>query len=204
MPNPLRRPAASVRREASPGSQIDGSFDSEVDGGVGRGGGTASGRGGALLSGGSAAAGDGAADALPAQQVTGVSTAVPGGPAAGPSTFPAAWSGDVATAMGAGMIPGMAAMAGVGSSPDWWNSAAALGPDWLASVLAAAMAPASTSTETQLPERGAGQAQVEAPVQGGPSRRRGGRGGRAARPPVPIRAARRPSASINIDLTDPM
>ncbi|CAO2190563.1 unnamed protein product [Urochloa humidicola] len=95
-------------------------------------------------------------------------------------------------------------MAGVGSSPDWWNSAAALGPNWLANVLAATMAPASTSTGMQLPERGAGQAQVEVLVQGGPSCRRGGRGGRAPRPPVPVRAARRPSASVNVDLTNPI
>ncbi|CAO2162792.1 unnamed protein product [Urochloa humidicola] len=202
MPNPLCRPAAAARREASPGSQIGGSVDVEVDGGVGCGGSSASGRGGVLLPGGRAAAGDGVVDALPAQQVTGAGTAAPGGPAAGPSTFPTAWSGDVASAMGAGMIPGMAAMAGVGSSPDWWNSAAALGPDWLANVLAAAMAPASTSIGMQLPETG--QAQVEAPIQGGPSRRRGGRGGRAPRPSVPVRAARRPSASFTVDLTDPI
>ncbi|CAL5051945.1 unnamed protein product [Urochloa decumbens] len=181
MSNLLRRPAASARREATPGSEIGGSVESEVEGGVGRDGGSASGPGGALLPGSSVAARHGAADALGGLQGTGMGTDMLGGPAAGLSAFLAAYPGGLASATAAGLIPGVAAMAAAGSSPDWWSSAAALGPDWLASMLAAA--PASTSTGMQPYEPR--QPRVEAPVQGGPSRRRGGRGGRAPRPPAP-------------------
>ncbi|CAL4976444.1 unnamed protein product [Urochloa decumbens] len=147
MSNLLRRPAASARREATPGSEIGGSVESEVEGGVGRDGGSASGPNGALLPGGSVAARHGAADALGGLQGTGMGTDMLGGPAAGLSAFLAAYPGGLASATAAGLIPGLAAMAAAGSSPDWWSSAAALGPDWLANMLAAA--PASTSTGMQ-------------------------------------------------------
>ncbi|CAL4904973.1 unnamed protein product [Urochloa decumbens] len=102
------------------------------------------------------------------------------------------------------MNPGWAAMAGgavmAGCPSDWWNNAATLGPDWLATVLAAATAPAMTSTGLQRPD--VGEARMEVPVRGGPSRRRGGRGGRAPRPPAPVRAAQ--AAPASIDLTDPV
>ncbi|CAL5092770.1 unnamed protein product [Urochloa decumbens] len=160
MSNLLRRPVASARREATPGSEIGGSVESEVEGGVGRDGGSASGPNGALLPGGSVAARHGAADALGGLQGTGMGTDMLGGPAAGLSAFLAAYPGGLASATAAGLIPGLAAMAAAGSSPDWWSSAAALGPDWLANMLAAAPALTSTGMQPSEPR----QPRVEAPA----------------------------------------
>jgi len=81
---------------------------------------------------------------------------------------------------------------------DWWTNAAAaaaLGPEWLASVLTAATAPASTSIGNHAT---IGEAEA---AEGVPARRRAGRGGRAPRPRAAARAA---SATVDIDLTDPM
>ncbi|CAO2182537.1 unnamed protein product [Urochloa humidicola] len=196
MPNPQRRPAAPARREGTPASEIDGSDQGEVHGGVGGGLGSTSGPDSAHLPAGPPAAVHGGAQALAAQLGSGMATAWPGGPGAGPTSFPAAWVGAPPSTAGAAVNPGGAAT--VGCLPDWWNSAATLGPEWLASVLAAATTPASTSTGMQP----SGQERLEVPVQGGPSRRRGGRTSRAARPPAPIRATQPTPASI--DLTDPV
>ncbi|CAM0146433.1 unnamed protein product [Urochloa decumbens] len=192
MSNLLRRPAPTARREDTPGSEIDGSGEGEVHGGVGGGSGSTSAPEGSHLPGGPAAVVHGAARAAAAQL----------GSYMGPTTFPAAWAGAPSSAASAATNPGWAATAGgaamAGCPPDWWNNAATLGPDWLATVLAAATAPAMTSTGLQRPD--VGEARMEVPVRGGPSRRRGGRGGRAPRPPAPVRAAQ--AAPASIDLTD--
>jgi len=56
--------------------------------------------------------------------------------------------------VGTGVPPEGMAMAGGGILPEWWSSAAAaaLGPDWLSSVLTAASAPASTVAGNQRSE----------------------------------------------------
>jgi len=81
---------------------------------------------------------------------------------------------------------------------DWWTNAAAaaaLGPEWLASVLTAATAPASTSIGNHAT---IGEAEA---AEGVPARRRAGRGGCAPRSRAAARAA---SSTVDIDLTDPM
>ncbi|RLN17269.1 L10-interacting MYB domain-containing protein-like [Panicum miliaceum] len=79
--------------------------------------------------------------------------------------------------------------------------AAGLGAtEWLASVLAAQTALASTSTGNQTTV-GVERAEETVAVQGAAARRRGGRGGRAPRLQAPARAA---PASVDVDLTNPI
>nr|TKW37438.1 hypothetical protein SEVIR_1G047401v2 [Setaria viridis] len=70
-------------------------------------------------------------------------------------------------------------MAGGGVLLDWWSStaAAALGPDWLSSILAASSPSASASAGSQSTEA----REAKMPVRGASARRRGGRGGQAPR-----------------------
>ena len=95
----------------------------------------------------------------------------------------AAWPNSSAAAPTAfppsvGVLGGGGAMAG--GLPDWWT---------------AATTPASTSIGNHAT---IGEAEA---AEGVPARRRAGRGGRAPRPRAAARAA---SATVDIDLTDPM
>jgi hypothetical protein len=88
-----------------------------------------------------------------------------------------------------------------GGLQEWWNSqgATTLGPEWLASILTAATAPASASVRNHATAK---DARVEEPVvEGGLARRRGGHSGRTPRSRVPVCAA---SASVHVDLTEPV
>jgi hypothetical protein len=197
--NPLRQPAAAARREGTPDTGIDGSTPSNVDPGFSGGGGSlygadrgdaAAGHGGGAVAtghGGEAtAAGQGATHLLQALLGRGADAAWPSSPAAAASASPS---------VGTGLVGGGAAMAG--GLQEWWNSqgATTLGPEWLASVLTAAMAPASASVGNHATTK---DARVEEP---GLARRRGGHGGRAPRPRALVRAA---SASVHVDLTEPV
>ncbi|CAN6297149.1 unnamed protein product [Urochloa humidicola] len=197
--NPLRRPAAA-RREPPQGGEFDGSAASEVDPG-GRSGTGSGSRAEALEE----PSGDGAAGAAAPHAVTGpgrigVQSPWPGGTAPSPSILASLMPGGSASGVSAGLLPGGAAVPDGGSLLDWWSSQAAgqLGSEWLASVLAAAGAPASTSTRNPTPVGEAEVAEVIA-SRGGPARRRGGRGGRAPRPPAPVRAA---PATVNVESGD--
>ena len=200
--NPLRRPPAAARREGSPATGIDGSTHAEVDPGIGGGGGLSYEADGSRRAGGGAAAGHGAAAGQGAGGgVTAGHGAAAGQGAARGRSADAAWPNSSAAAPTAfppsvGVLGGGGAMAG--GLPDWWTNAAAaaaLGPEWLASVLTAATAPASTSIGNHAT---IGEAEA---AEGVPARRRAGRGGRAPRPRAAARAA---SATVDIDLTDPM
>ncbi|RLN41784.1 uncharacterized protein C2845_PM01G45510 [Panicum miliaceum] len=83
---PLRRAAASARREATPSGEIDGSTPAEADLGNMGSGGCPYGTDGALRSGGSAAASHGAAHVLHAPRGRGVDPTWPSSPAAAPTT----------------------------------------------------------------------------------------------------------------------
>jgi hypothetical protein len=154
--NPLRRPAVAARREGTPDTGIDGSTPSNVDPGFNGGGGSLYG-----ADGGAAAAGHGGGAAMVGQGAThlpqallgrGADAAWPSSPAAAASASPSA---------GAGLVGGRAAMAG--GLQKWWNNqgATTLGPEWLASVLTAAMAPASACVENHATTE---DARVEEPV----------------------------------------
>jgi hypothetical protein len=72
--------------------------------------------------------------------------------------------------------------------------------EWLASVLGAQTAPASTSIGNQTTV-GEEPAEETVAVQGAAARRQGGHGGRAPRLQAPACAA---PTSVDVDLTDPM
>ena len=192
--NPLRRPAA--RREGTQASKIDGSTPAELDPGIGGGGGFSYEPDGTLRPGGCAAGGQGAGGG-----VTAGHGAAGGQGAARGRSADAAWPNSSAAAPTA-FLPSVGVLGGGGSMAggllDWWTNAAvaaALGPEWLANVLTAATAPASTSIGNHAT---IGEAEA---AEGVPARRRAGRGGRAPRPRAAARAA---SATVDIDLTDPM
>ena len=170
--NPLRRPAVAARREGTPSGEIDGSTPVEADPGIGDGGGSPYGPDGRLRPGGASAGGQGApAHGVQAPRGRGVDAPWPSSPTAGPTAIPTGGVGVPASGVGTGGL-GMAAMAG--AFLDWWNSAAAmLGPEWLASVLTATTALASTSTGNHAMAREALREEPSA-VEGAPARRRGG------------------------------
>ncbi|CAN6299336.1 unnamed protein product [Urochloa humidicola] len=200
--NPLRRPPPAARREPTSGGEIDGSAAFEVDPGVRSGDGSGSRAAALQQPSGGVAAGAAAPHAVVAPGGIGMQAAWSGSAAPSPSVLASLLPGGSASGVGAVVLPGGATVADGGSLLDWWSSQASsqLGSEWLASVLAAAVAPASTSTRNHAPPVEAEVAEVN-PTRGGPARRRGGRGGRARRPPAPVRAA---PASVNVEATDAM
>ncbi|CAO2189483.1 unnamed protein product [Urochloa humidicola] len=169
--NPLRRPAAAARREPSQGGEIDGSAASEVDPGGRSGNGSGSRTEALEQPSGGGAAGAAAPHAVAGSGRIGVQAPWPGGAAPSPSVLASLLAGGSASGVSAGLLPGGAAVPDGGNILDWWSSQASgqLRPEWLASVLAAAGTPASTSTRNHTP---AGESEVAEVIaaRGGPAR----------------------------------
>jgi hypothetical protein len=95
---------------------------------------------GAQRSAGLAPASYGAAAAQQGPRVRGLFTTWPSSQVAAPTELPARVAGALASGLGSGILEGTTMPTGL---PDWWSTpAAALEPEWLASVLTA---PASTT-----------------------------------------------------------
>ncbi|CAN6292135.1 unnamed protein product [Urochloa humidicola] len=202
--NPLHRPPPPAHREATPGGEIDGSNASEVDPSVRSGDGSGSRAAALQQPSGGVTAGAAAPHSVAAPGGFGMQATWPGGVATSPSVLASLLPGGSASGVGTVVLPGGAAVADGATLFNWWSSRSSgqLGPEWLASVLAAVGASASTSTRNHAPAVEAELAKVN-PTRG-PARRRGGRGGggrggRAPRPPAPVRAA---PASVNVQSAD--
>jgi hypothetical protein len=181
--NPLRRPAGTARREA-PLGEIDGSPPVEDDPSNGGGGGFPHGPDCAQRPAGLAPASHGAAAAQQGTRARGPFPTWPNSQAAAPTGLHAAGPGAPTSGLGSSVLEGPAMPTGL---PDWWSNpaaAAALGPEWLASVLTAATAPASTSIgnppaggEAELADGVSARRREAESADGVSARRRGGRSG---------------------------